>query len=209
MSPSIVVVQQFDIWNGRGEWMVKLEDEARAVAAGDTFTAVGTSSRTVRIFSYSGIQRGLFTIPGDIVTMAATKDKLAIIYHGSAPRMGEQNLHVYLCQIASQTEPVFSSLGFSMLANMPLCISPPVPESDPITLSWIGFSDNGILTWCDSTLQMYFLSTSMGYMAVPLLNLKSLIKGKERIFPIDVVQNQLLYTTVRVCSNDLKLIYYL
>jgi len=48
--------------------------------AGD-WLAMATDQRIVRIFSITGIQLQLFSIAGPVVSMAASDNKLMIVYH--------------------------------------------------------------------------------------------------------------------------------
>lgn len=106
--------------------------------------AIGTANRYVRIFSYAGIQRGLFCVTGDIVTMTASNltDMMAVVYHGSASRPGEQNLRISLVRVQLQA-PDFA-FGFLLVADFALSLSPSIEKSKPTTLTWIQFCDNGV-----------------------------------------------------------------
>jgi len=48
---------------------------------GEDWLAVATDRRHVRIFSISGIQKQIFSLPGPVVTMAAHRDMLIVVYH--------------------------------------------------------------------------------------------------------------------------------
>jgi len=48
--------------------------------AGD-WLSMATDQRIVRIFSITGIQLQLFSIAGPVVSMAASDNKLMIVYH--------------------------------------------------------------------------------------------------------------------------------
>ena len=110
------------------------------------FLAVGTSNRYVRIFSYAGIQRGLFCVTGDIITMTASSlnDMMAVVYHGSASRPGEQNLRVVLVKVQLQNESPDFAFGFRLVADFALPLSPSIEKSKPTILTWIQFCENGV-----------------------------------------------------------------
>ena len=53
--------------------------------------------------------------------------------------------------------------------------------------------------YLDSTQKLRLISTAMNNMVVPLISLSTLCKStKERVWPIDIVQNQFLYTIIKV-----------
>jgi chromosome transmission fidelity protein 4 len=118
--PSVVVWRPHvsATWAGNSEWTVRLPigEEAEVVAIGGNWGAVATSMQWIRIFSYSGMQRYIFSLPGPVVTMVGSGAVLAIVYHAGAPHFGSQNLAVMLMDIDSRRRlhegplPVCSSL---------------------------------------------------------------------------------------------------
>lgn len=58
-APSTVMYRPFDSWAANSDWQVSLPpgEEATAVAAGHSFSAVATSQHTLRLFSPAGIAR--------------------------------------------------------------------------------------------------------------------------------------------------------
>jgi len=56
------------------------------VAVGDEWIAVATSSRFLRIFTTSGIQRAVLSVAGDVVSMVGKQRKLAVIF-SSTPNL--------------------------------------------------------------------------------------------------------------------------
>ena len=53
----------------------------KAVTVGTGWVAAATSKRHVRLFTISGIQQEIFSIPGPVVSMAAHSNQLMVIYH--------------------------------------------------------------------------------------------------------------------------------
>jgi len=51
------------------------------ICLGEDWLAAATDQRIVRIFSITGIQLQLFSIAGPVVSMAASDNKLMIVYH--------------------------------------------------------------------------------------------------------------------------------
>lgn len=70
---------------GNKEWSVDLPDDedAQAIAAGNNFVAVATSSRSLRLFMPSGTQREVIGLPGPVVSMNGFGNCLLVAYHSS------------------------------------------------------------------------------------------------------------------------------
>ena len=79
----------------QSEWTVELPpgEEAECLATGSQFVAVGTSSNLMRIFSPSGIQLAILTLPGPPIALAAHGHQLATVWHSGNGLDGNQNLH--------------------------------------------------------------------------------------------------------------------
>ena len=56
----------------------------QALACSTLIVAVATSQNLLRVWSLSGIQWYMSSIPGPVVTMAAWQDHLAIVFHQGA-----------------------------------------------------------------------------------------------------------------------------
>lgn len=56
-------------------------EEAMAVTVSDSWAAVATSRRLLRLFAVTGLQRGMLSLPGPIVSMAAHGSKLLLVFH--------------------------------------------------------------------------------------------------------------------------------
>lgn len=84
-SPSKIVCVNFGSWDGHKEWSTTLPvgEEALAIAVGDNWIAVATSRRLLRLFSTSGLQRGMISLPGPIICLAGHSSKLFMAYHSS------------------------------------------------------------------------------------------------------------------------------
>lgn len=57
------------------------DEDVLGVCVGSSWVAVATDRRNLRIFSTSGIQRDIISIPGPVVCVAGFEDKLFLIYH--------------------------------------------------------------------------------------------------------------------------------
>ncbi len=60
----------------------------KAIAMGSKWAAAATSRQYVRVFSSSGVQLSVFSLPGPAVCMAGSKNLLAIAYHRIMPVKG-------------------------------------------------------------------------------------------------------------------------
>lgn len=136
---AVLAFRPFAAWAGGGEWSAELPDgeAARCLAAGSAFSAAATSARLVRLFSTAGLQTACLTMPGDVVALAAQGGALAVAYHSHAPsHPADQGLSVALfdgCAGASVGPP-----------------AAPLPLSHRSTLTWLGFSEEGLLATYDS-----------------------------------------------------------
>lgn len=86
--PSQVYYRPYDSWSTQADWTVNLlpGEEALTVAVGGSSgdgmgsVIVATSKGYVRFLSGSGIQRYLWRTGEDMVTMAAGKDAVMLVY---------------------------------------------------------------------------------------------------------------------------------
>jgi chromosome transmission fidelity protein 4 len=137
-TPAMLVYRPFDAWAANAEWSVALPagEEAACVAVGDGFAAAATSARLLRLFTPSGLQSFLLTLPGAPVALAAAGGALAAVWHAGPPHAeGEaQNLAFAVYDVPSQ----------SRVAAGPLLLS------ERSTLTWLGFTADGLLAAADS-----------------------------------------------------------
>jgi chromosome transmission fidelity protein 4 len=62
--------------------------ETIAIALADNWVAVATSKNFLRIFSATGIQLSVLSLPGPVVSLAAYDWTLAIVFHSGAAFAG-------------------------------------------------------------------------------------------------------------------------
>ena len=93
-SGSKLVCVNFAGSDGHKEWSTTLPmgEEALALAIGDSWLAVATSRRILRFYSILGLQRGMISLPGQIVCLAGHTDKLLITFHTAMGMPGEQSI---------------------------------------------------------------------------------------------------------------------
>jgi chromosome transmission fidelity protein 4 len=158
--PSTVFFRPSDSWDNKAssEWTLHLnlsasagtgasgKEEVAALAIGDTFVAVATTRQYVRLVSHTGVQTFVHSMPGPIVSMVGQGGLLAVVYHDGLPLPGHQNLAVVILDVIKRRETFRGK-----------CVI--TPRS---TLTWIGFSDLGMLLSMDSYGVLRALSRSWG-----------------------------------------------
>ena len=97
-----------------------------AVGICHNFVGIATSS-FLRIFTYSGIQYHLLSLPGPVVTLAGNDSCLIVVYHASSA-------------------PVENHLRFMVFdcAQKKVVMKDDLPISQRSTLKWLGFSTVGV-----------------------------------------------------------------
>lgn len=142
---SVVYFRPFSSWSSNSEWTQFLVDEENAsvLALGSSFAAVGFEpSKTVRIFSLSGIQTDVFGLPGQLLTMVADDDQLAVVY--CVPGSGLLRFDLYRISVEGEVCDV-------------LCKGE-IVVSDKAKIEWIGFARGAELAVYDSTGALFLLS---------------------------------------------------
>ncbi|XP_015373408.1 PREDICTED: WD repeat and HMG-box DNA-binding protein 1 isoform X2 [Diuraphis noxia] len=146
-TPSKLVCVLLNSWDGKREWTVDIpdDDDICGLAVTSDWIAVASVSRLLRLFTLGGGQREIISIPGPIVAIQGSRDRLVVVHHCGAPIPGEQNLRYCVYKIDSSVEAICS--GY-------------VPLFPKSTLRWVGFSDYGSLCILDSagTLRMLIKS---------------------------------------------------
>ena len=167
-NPSTIVYRPLASWAPNSEWQVQLDagEEALAIALGHKFAAIATSKRYLRILSHTGAQRALMCIPGALVALAASAGMCALVTHaGRAAGAMDQSLLLTLYDLRESSRPV--KIHSSAL-----------PLSEGATLSWLGFSESGVLTAVDSAGIVRGCLRSYGFEWVPLLDTAAIKKAK-------------------------------
>ncbi|KAJ9590981.1 hypothetical protein L9F63_015987 [Diploptera punctata] len=138
-TPSKVVCVLLNAWDGSKEWSVDLPEgeEALAVAAAQGWVAVATDTRYLRLFTVTGTQREVVSLPGPIVCVCGYKNRLLAVYHSGMGLPGDQNLGFVVLSVGSG--PLQAVTTFQPVAMTPKC-----------TLKWAGFSDEGTPFTVDS-----------------------------------------------------------
>ncbi|KAK3792342.1 hypothetical protein RRG08_046651 [Elysia crispata] len=164
--PSKLLCMHFGSWDSHKEWSYDMPEgeNIQAITVSDKWAALATDSRTIRIFSIGGLQRHVFTLPGDVVSLASHRDRLLVAYHrGLSPIPGDQCMGVYLMRIGQGS-------SFKVIVN-----GEALPLSRASKLAWLGFSDEGAPFYMDVE---GIVRTQDKHCWVPVANTRQLVKGK-------------------------------
>ncbi|XP_015915090.2 WD repeat and HMG-box DNA-binding protein 1 isoform X1 [Parasteatoda tepidariorum] len=156
----------FSTWDSNKEWIVEMPEteEIEAITLGEGFAACVTDKRFVRLFSISGVQCEVFSIPGPVVCCAAKSNQLLIVYHKGTGISGDQNLGIMIVKV---------NLGIQ--CSMKECF---IPLNSKAFLSWLGFSDEGHPCIVDTSGVIQLLNVSCGSKWIPIANTTLNIKNK-------------------------------
>lgn len=144
------------------EWSKELapSEAPLVLAVSRKWCAVATSKQMVRHFTTFGADRGMFCLPGPVVTMAAHGPYLAVVYHGVQAFEG-QNLQYTLYDLESGMRIVQDSL----------------PLTPQATLKWMGYSSTGMLSTYDSAGVVRVMMEHKGWQWMPVLETVPLRKA--------------------------------
>nr|XP_054758246.1 WD repeat and HMG-box DNA-binding protein 1-like [Lytechinus pictus] len=137
-NPSLLMCHHFVSWDNQKEWSTSLPkgENVKVLGLGEGWVGVGTDKRLVRLYSTSGNQHGVFSVPGPIISMAGYGKKLLVAYHAGVGVPGDQCIGVKLLTVFKKTP----DLEFDGR----------LPMSPKTILSWIGFTAEGTAATADS-----------------------------------------------------------
>lgn len=147
-SPSLIYYKSYETWTLSSEWQYPLPQHENATvvavggiapppdAYGDELSITGsgtvlvaTDKGYVRFFTGSGLQKYIWNLGEQVVSMAAGKDWAMIVYRGGAGSVdGRQNLEFALVDTD----------------NFEIIQQGKMPLGRGVTLKWIGFSDEQV-----------------------------------------------------------------
>lgn len=135
--PSTLFFKGSNAWGPQADWTLQTDTEdIVAVACGSSFVACVTSERSLRLFTCSGFQRHLLTLPGSIVSLVGHEDRLFLVYSSSSFTSSEE-VTLYFWWMDTQSA--------SLLAEGHLAVSP------GSSLVWIGcVEQHGYPITCDA-----------------------------------------------------------
>jgi hypothetical protein len=183
---SQVYFRQMDSWTSRNEWTVVMSDGESVVCVGvcGHGVVVATDYQYLRIFSPSGMQTGIKSMPGPVVTICGYDSMLLVVYHIGG--MYHQN--------ASMGYQLIDMSTMKTIKTDVLCISPTT------TLEWVGFTESGVPLTFDSAGVLRGLFVHSDAMWTPLFDSRLFRKtSSDWYFPVGATDS-VMYCVV--CRGD-------
>jgi chromosome transmission fidelity protein 4 len=182
--PSIISYHPVDTWQ-KNDWTIELPlgESCEAVAMNNTCIIVATTMNFLRLFSISGIQIGLKSLSGPILSMAGSGASIIIAYHSGSAFNGFSNSSYFILDTETMTTTLTGSLALSPSA----------------TLSWIGFSKTGIPITYDSVGILRGLLVNQDQSWTPFLDARrlELLEG-DSCWAVGVTATHFMCVLVRV-----------
>ena len=140
---SVLFCMNFNSWDSNKEWRYQLPagESIEAAVLSAHFVLVATDQRQARLFTISGIQLHLFSVPGPIICLASQDRLVQVVYHNGSGLPGEQSISMNLLKLNDRS---FYPLTQLTKAPVPVCLSP------KSVIDWAGFSDEGSACIVDS-----------------------------------------------------------
>jgi hypothetical protein len=145
------------------------EENALSLAVGRGWCAVATSRNLLRVFSSTGLQLAVTTLPGPVVSITGAGCRLAIVCHSGAPLDDTPQLRVQLVELTIEGR-------CRHLATTALAIT---PQS---TLTWLGFDPSGLLHVMDSSGTLSSLMHLWDWQSVPVLDTSLVRKSVDHVY---------------------------
>lgn len=161
-------------------------EEIQALAVGAGYVVAATSKRLLRVFTSTGIEISVTSLPGPVVCLVALQETFAVIYHAALPMEETFVMHADVWKVHWRQ-------GY-LLRNLTQGVS--VPLSRKANIEWVGFDvDTQSLLVLDSQGIMSGLFSSTGrFHWTPLFNIHAVRKTMDhRYWPIMVKHARLVY----------------
>lgn len=164
-NPSVLFCRCINHWATDVSWQIFFpegeEIEAVAVGGGETgFVAAATNKQMVRLYSTTGVPKFIFSLDGPVVSMAAKDEQLLVVYHQAAIA-GGQCLGYVLYDVDTWT----------------VIRKDRLPTPGDTTVIWVGFTDDGMAAYADSTEVVRVLVNARGFVWVPIVEMKAVAKN--------------------------------
>ena len=183
-----VLYRPFESWAPNAEWTYSLSkgEEATCIATGESFVAVATTKRHLRLFTQAGIQRDIFDLTGDIVALAAFGNQLAVAHHTSSPTYtGDQCIQITLYNILERQKQF----------EVPMALTPSAQ------LAWLGYSEEGMLSTYDTKGVLRVLNPDFGGSWMTIFDSETERKGSESFWVFAVSLKSAEIHCI-VCANS-------
>jgi len=183
---SILFCMNFNSYDSNKEWryQMPLNESIEAIALSSNFVLAATDQRKIRLYTSSGIQLHLFSIPGPVICLTAQENILQIIYHNGSGLPGEQSISMNVLRLNDR-----SVYPVTLTNQMPVALSP------KSVIEWSGFTDEGNSCIVDSA-GIVKLFNQKSNCWIPVVDLKSKNKN-DHYFVISVSE---LQETIRCIS---------
>ena len=181
---SVLFCMNFNSWDSNKEWRYQLPagESIEAAVLSANFVVIATDQRQARLFTISGIQLHLFSLPGPVICLASQDRLLQIVYHNGSGLPGEQSISMQLLKLNDRS---FYPLTQLTAAPAPVCLSP------KSVIDWAGFSDEGSACIVDSAGLVKLFNTSSNCWT-PVADLKSKNKNDHYfVISLSEIQEQI------------------
>jgi hypothetical protein len=142
------------------DWIIQLppKENPISLAMGVDWCCVYSSNFFLRIFSLYGNQRMILSLP-QVICMAGYENHLAYVYHSSLPLFSNQSLRLKILNSNAYFNEIYDGV---------------LPLSPEATLTWFGYSEDGVLLTLDSRkiLRGFFFGVCTNW--IPLLDIEEL-----------------------------------
>ncbi|KAJ5080617.1 wd repeat and hmg-box DNA binding protein [Anaeramoeba ignava] len=162
-------------WPTNEEWRLSLDspESAVSIACAKKFIAVATNLNFLRLFSSTGREFFVLSIPGPILSIVSNGENLLSVVYGNETH----NLKFQLLDMETRSKIHESLISIS-------------PKSK---LAWIGFSSSNLFSTFDSLGILRVLSNNwFGYQFIPVLDSRKFIDQKDggKYWPIGLSSNE-------------------
>uniref|UniRef100_A0A1A9WIP5 Uncharacterized protein n=1 Tax=Glossina brevipalpis TaxID=37001 RepID=A0A1A9WIP5_9MUSC len=175
--------------SGNKEWTMQLPDceDVLAVVATTKLIAVATSMQFLRIFTITGTQREIISIPGPVVCLSGFENRIMLSYHDAPASQKQQNLKAILLQ----------TCGLSVK-----CQNITLPLTPERQLVWQGFSDYGSPVFADSMglVQLFSMKSNCWHPVCDTMKLSSSVSNNYFVISLSESSQILQAVLCRGCS---------
>ncbi|KAL9914329.1 LOW QUALITY PROTEIN: WD repeat and HMG-box DNA-binding protein 1-like [Glossina fuscipes fuscipes] len=161
--------------SGNKEWSMQLsEEDVVAVVATTKLVAVATSMQFLRIFTITGSQREIISIPGSVICLSGFEDRIMLSYHAA---------------------PVACGLSLK-------CKNITLPLTPGRQLVWQGFTDCGSPVFADSMglVQLFNVKSNCWYPVCDTMKLSSGVSNNYFVISLSKRSQILQAVLCRGCS---------
>ena len=139
----------------------------KVVALGSRWVATVTSLNFLRIFSKGGLQKFFLCLDGPVITAVGHENLLVVATHASSPLpSGDQVLGFEVFRVSRKTRCLFGQL----------------PISPGSHLTWLGFSEEGMLSSYDSEGNLRVFTKEYGGCWIPMFSASRQRKSENENF---------------------------